>query len=110
MIDVDDGNAVHQPDNGRFHPPDSEKELHSLIKETGAWVPVSLEDSHRLRTLRPERILTPRPVLTLRVNDLGEEERLQDQHGEAWDRAEPGEDEDHRDGVLPGGLRPAGAQ
>ena len=50
------------------------KELNALIKETGAWVPVPVEDSHRLRTLCPERILTPRPVITLRVNDLDEEE------------------------------------
>ena len=45
------------------------KEMESLVDDTKAWVPVSLEKSRLLRSSVPDRILQPRPVLTLRTND-----------------------------------------
>ena len=50
------------------------KEMGQLVEETGAWKPVPLEESRRLRTVLPERVLQPRPVLTLRSDDHGKEE------------------------------------
>ena len=50
------------------------KELNNLVTETKAWRPVDLEKSRQLRTAVPERILRPRPVLTLRHDDEGVEE------------------------------------
>ena len=41
-----------------------EREL-DLIEDTKAWIPVSLEKSRFLRSSVPDRILQPRPVLTL---------------------------------------------
>ena len=46
------------------------KEFASLV-DTGAWVPVPLEQSRLLRSSVPDRILQPRPVLALRENDDG---------------------------------------
>lgn len=40
-----------------------DKKFDSLVNQTRAWVPVELEDSRRLRTAVPERILRPRPAL-----------------------------------------------
>ena len=50
------------------------KELQSLVTNTKAWIPEDLERSRELRTSVPDRILRPRPVLTLRHDDEGVEE------------------------------------
>ncbi|CAK0795301.1 unnamed protein product [Prorocentrum cordatum] len=50
------------------------KEMTSLVHETKAWKPVDLEKSRLLKTQVPDRILRPRPVLTLRTGDDGKEE------------------------------------
>ena len=48
--------------------------MNSLVEDTKAWTPVSLEKSRLLRSSVPERILQPRPVLTLRTKDDGTQE------------------------------------
>ena len=50
------------------------KEMESLVEDTKARVPVSLERSRLLRSSVPDRILQPRPVLTLRMKDDGTQE------------------------------------
>lgn len=50
-----------------------DKEFDRLANQTRAWVPVELEDSQRLRTSVPERILRPRPVRTHRNQNDKEE-------------------------------------
>ena len=50
------------------------KEMNSLVEDTKAWIPVSLEKSRLLRSSVPDRILQPRPVLTLRTKDDGTQE------------------------------------
>ena len=50
------------------------KELESLVEDTKAWVPVSLEISLFLRSSVPDRILQPRPVRTFRTKDGGTRE------------------------------------
>ena len=47
------------------------KEMESLVKDTKACVPVSLEKSRLLRSSVPDRILQPRPVPTLRTKGGG---------------------------------------
>ncbi|CAK0868212.1 unnamed protein product [Prorocentrum cordatum] len=51
-----------------------EKEMGSLMHETKVWRPMDLETSRVLETQVPERILRPRPVLTRRAGDDGEDE------------------------------------
>ena len=51
-----------------------EKEMNSLVHETGTCKPVPLEASRHLRTQEPDRIMRPRPVLTSRYDDEGSEE------------------------------------
>ena len=50
------------------------KELVSLVEDTETWVLVSLERSRFLRSSVPDRILQPRPVLTLRTKDDGSQD------------------------------------
>ena len=47
------------------------KEMESLVEDTKAWVPVSLENSRLLQSSVPDRVLQARPVLTLRTIDDG---------------------------------------
>ena len=49
------------------------KELNKLITVKGAWVPKSLEESRRIRSTMPDRILAPRPVLTASQDESGQE-------------------------------------
>ena len=42
--------------------------------DTGAWALVRLEQSRLFRSSVPERMLQPRPVLTLRDKDDGTQE------------------------------------
>ena len=48
--------------------------MDSLVQNTKAWVPVSVEKSRLLRPSVPDRILQPRPVLTFRTGDDGTQE------------------------------------
>ena len=48
------------------------KELNKLINVTGAWAPKSLEESRRIHSTMPDRILVPRPVLTVSQNQSGQ--------------------------------------
>ena len=50
------------------------KELESLVEDTIAWVLVPPERSRLLRWSVPDRILQPRPVLTLTTMDDGTQE------------------------------------
>ena len=50
------------------------KEMESLVEDTKAWVPVSLEKSRLLRSSVPDWILQPHPVFTLRTKDDGTQE------------------------------------
>ena len=45
------------------------KEMESLVEDTRAWVPVSLEKSRLFRSSVPDRTLQPRPVLTSSKDD-----------------------------------------
>ena len=49
------------------------KELNKLINVKGAWVPKSLEESRRIHSAMPDRMLVPRPVLTASQNESGQE-------------------------------------
>ena len=49
------------------------KELNKLITVKGAWVPKSLEESRRIRSTMPDRILAPRLVLTASQDESGQE-------------------------------------
>ena len=50
------------------------KEMESLVEDTKAWLPVSLERSRFVRSGVPDWILQPRPVLTWRTKDGGTQE------------------------------------
>ena len=49
-------------------------EMKSLVEDAKSRVPVSLEKSRLLQSSVPDRILQPRPVLTLRTKDDGTQE------------------------------------
>ncbi|CAK0790522.1 unnamed protein product [Prorocentrum cordatum] len=47
------------------------KEYSKLIEKTQAWRPIPLEESRRLRSTQPDRIMKPRPVLTEKEDEEG---------------------------------------
>ena len=48
--------------------------MESLVDDSKAWKPVTLEKSRFLRSTVPDRIVQPRPVLCLRTEDDGTQE------------------------------------
>ena len=62
------------PDGRRLVEAGFRREMSALVRETGAWSLLPLEESQLIRSIKSERIMKPRPVWTERVGSDGSAE------------------------------------